>query len=286
MESKTNYTVVGIGVLVLAIGIVIAAIWLSLGFDHRKYDTYTVYVREAVSGLSDDSIVKYNGVKVGVVSKIELNQVDPQEVRILLKIEQGVPITTSTQATLITQGITGTTYLGLSASTPSLFPLQKTPGEPYPVIPYKPSFLNQLEKNLNNLSIGLKQVFNKKNARYLKDSLKNLETVTDALAENKKAIDQSLKDLPEILSGLKISVRKFNAMAVDLSQAGKNVTTTMRTSRDAVDKLSQQALPPFTLFMQKLDAIAANIERLSVQLRQNPAVIIRGNAPPQSGPGE
>ena len=145
MESKVNYTYVGFMVIILVIGLLAATIWLSTGFDSKNYNLFTVYVTEAISGLNDDSVVKYNGVKVGFVNKIELNEYDPQQVKIQLKIVEGTPITSTTHATLINQGITGTVYLGLSASSPSLFPLQKTPGEKYPVIPYKPSFLSQLE---------------------------------------------------------------------------------------------------------------------------------------------
>ena len=79
--------------LVLAGCLLAGGLWLSVGFDRKAYDLYTVYVPEPVSGLGDDSIVKYNGVKVGVVSKIELNQFDPQQVRLELKIEEGTHIT-------------------------------------------------------------------------------------------------------------------------------------------------------------------------------------------------
>ncbi len=286
MESKTNYTLVGLVVLILVAGLLSAGLWLSVGFDRKKYDIYTVYVREAVSGLSDDSIVKYNGVRVGVVNKIELNQFDPQQVKIQLKIEEGTPITTSTRATLISQGITGTTYLGLSATSPSLFPLQKTPGEPYPVIPYTPSFFSQLEKNLNDVSVGIKRVFDKDNAQSLKKALANLQKVTDVVAENKQSLDQSLKDIPLLLKSLKIGVNKFNTMADSMSSAGQSVSSTMQAGKNTIDKLSQQTIPPVVLLIQRLDSIAANLEKVSAQMRQNPAVVIRGSAPPKSGPGE
>ncbi len=286
MESKTNYTLVGLIVLILVAGLLSAGLWLSVGFDRKKYDIYTVYVREAVSGLSDDSIVKYNGVRVGVVNKIELNQFDPQQVKIQLKIEEGTPITTSTRATLISQGITGTTYLGLSATSPSLFPLQKTPGEPYPVIPYTPSFFSQLEKNLNDVSVGIKRVFDKDNAQSLKKGLANLQKVTDVVAANKQNLDQSLKDIPLLLKSLKIGVNKFNTMADSMSSAGQSVYSTMQAGKNTIDKLSQQTIPPVVLLIQRLDSIAANLEKVSAQMRQNPAVVIRGSAPPKSGPGE
>ncbi len=286
MDSKTNYTLVGLVVLILVAGLFSAGLWLSVGFDSKKYDLYTVYVPEPVSGLSDDSVVKYNGVKVGVVNKIELNQFDPQQVKIQLKIEEGTPITSSTHATLISQGITGTTYLGLSATSPSLFPLQKTPGEPYPVIPYTPSFLSQLEKNLHDVSVGIKRIFDKENALSLKIALKNLQTVTDVIANNHQNLDQSLKDLPKLLRGLKGTVKKFNSMAEDMSSAGQHVSVTMQAGKNTIDKLSQQTLPPIVLLMQRLDLIAANLEKVSSQMRQNPAVVIRGNSPARSGPGE
>lgn len=286
MESKTNYTIVGLTVLILVAGLISATIWLSTGFDTKEYDIYTVYVDEAVSGLSDDSVVKYNGVKVGVVNSIEINQFDPQQVKIQIKVEQGTPVTISTHATLINQGITGTVYLGLAASSPSPFPIQKTPGEPYPVIPYHPSFLSQLEKNVNDVSVGIKRIFNKKNALALNKTLTNLQAITDAIAINNENLHKSLQKLPELISDLKVSVNKFGAMAGHISTAGKQVTVTMKAGKNTIDKISQQALPPMVIFLQRLDQIGTNIAQVSEQMRQNPAVIIRGNTPPKSGPGE
>ena len=286
MEAKTNYTFVGIAVLILVVGLLCGTIWLSTGFDTKSYDLYTVYVDEAVSGLSEDSIVKFNGVKVGMVSKIELNQYDPQEVKLQLKIVQGTPITINTHASLINQGITGAIYLGLSASSPSLLPLEKTPGESYPVIPYKPSFFNQLEQTIDEVSVGIKHIFDKKNTKAIKQTLANLEIISEAFAKNKNNINETLKELPLLMERLKSGVGKFTEMSKDMSVAGKQVTTTMRSGKVTIDKISQQTLPPMVLLLQRLDTIAANLEQVSAQMRQNPAVIIRGTAPPQAGPGE
>lgn len=286
MESKTNYTLVGLTVLILTTGLLSVALWLSIGFDRKKYELYTVYMHEAASGLSEDSVVKYNGVKVGIVNNIELNQFDPQEVKIQLKIEEGTPITTSTHATLINQGITGATYLGLSASSPTLFPLQKLPGEPYPVIPYTPSFFSQLEKNINEMSVGLKRILDKDNAEALKKSLSNLQKFTDMIAHNDTQVNEVLQKLPGMIDELKTGIHKFNTLAIDMSSASKHVSATMEAGKNSIDKLSQQAIPPVVLLLQRLDLIAANLEVVSQAVRQNPAVIIRGSTPPKSGPGE
>lgn len=290
METKTNYTVVGIAVLVLMVGLLSAMLWLSVGFNQKKYSIYAVYMHEAASGLSQDAPVKYNGVQVGYVRQIKLNQNDPRQVEILLDIEQGTPITTSTSATLNSQGITGVTYIGLSASTPDLTPLKKMQDEPYPVIPTKPSVFNQLDailkkvsEDVSHVSEEAKLILNEENARNVKGILANFNKFSAVLAHNEKNINVLMTNLsktshnfPQMLAELREGITKFNAMTETLSISGKNT----------LDKLSQEALPPAILLLRKLNAISANLERVSDEMRQNPAVIIRGNKPPKPGPGE
>ena len=286
MESKTNYFIVGLTVLALAAGLLIAGLWLSVGFEKKKYNTYTVYMREAISGLTQESQVKYNGVKVGFITLIQLNDLDPQEVKLQIQVEEGTPITTSTKATLVAQGITGTMYLGLSASSSTFIPLQKTPGEPYPVIPYKPSFLSELEKNVTDVTADIKRVFDKENARHIKKSLENIQKISSVIEQNNDNLNKSLQDLPLLIKELKNSVRQFTSMSRDISAAGIQLSDTMRAGRNSIDKISQQAIPPAVLLLRRLDLIAANLEKVSADMRQNPAVMIRGSAAPKPGPGE
>ncbi|MDF1757383.1 MAG: MlaD family protein [Legionellaceae bacterium] len=286
MESKTNYTVVGLTTVVLMAGLLTASLWLSVGFDQKKYNTYIVYMCETVSGLNEDSQVKFNGVKVGAISGIEINKKDPQQVKLFLKIEAGTPITTSTQAALISQGITGTNYLGLTAKTPITTPLKAMPGEKYPVITYKPSFFNQLEKTVEEISVSMKGLINKKNTDNLSKAIENLTKITNTFAKNSQALDKTLKDMPKIMREVKDSVKKFSDMSEDVSDASDKLSTTMDAGRNVIDKISQQAIPPTVILLRRLDVIAANLEQVSIQLRDNPAVILRGSAPQKPGPGE
>lgn len=265
MESKVNYTLVGLAVLILTAGLLFFSLWLSVGFDQKKYNTYLVYIPEVISGLSDSSLVKYNGVTVGYISRIELNKVNPQEVKLTLQIEEGTPVTTSTQATLIAQGITGATFLGLSATSSTFTPLPPSNGSPYPIIPYQPSFMHRLEKNIDSLSESFQRILSDENA---------------------KNITKSLRDLPALLKAVNNSTQTFNIMAQSMSTAGTQVTHTMNAAKAGMDKITQQTLPPLDMLLNRLDAIAANLEKTSTDIRQNPAIIIRGTAPPHPGPGE
>lgn len=293
MESKTNYTIVGVTVLALAAGLLSTALWLSVGFNQKIYSTYIVYLHEAAAGLSEDSPVKFNGVQVGTVKAIKLNKNDPRQVEIWLNIQEGTPVTNSTYATLISQGITGVTYVGLSASSSDLTPLKQMPGEPFPVIPAKPSLFNQLDtvlkevsENINKVTNQASMVFNEENSENFKKTLANLEEVSSVMAKNSENINlfmanttEMSKDFPEILKQLKIGVSR-------LSEAGNSISVTMGSGKTAIDKLSQQTIPPATQLLQRLNTIAANLEKVSNEMRQNPSVVIRGTTPPKPGPGE
>ncbi len=286
MEAKTNYTIVGLTTLILFAGLLTASLWLSVGFDQKKYHTYVVYMAEAVSGLNEDSLVKFNGVKVGSISNIEIDKKDPQKVKIYLKIQAGTPITIDTKAALISQGITGTNYLGLTSTSASIIPLMPTPGEKYPVITYKPSFFNQLEQTVEELSVSIKQLVNQKNTDNLSRSIENLTKISDAFAKNDKAIAETLKDFPKLMQEVRVSIKTFTEMSSDVSRASDSIKTTMQAGRNTIDKISQQAIPPTVSLLKRLDIIATNLEKVSIELRNNPAVIIRGNAPQKPGPGE
>ena len=39
LEAKTNYTIVGLVVIILTCALLASALWLSVGFDQKKYKT-------------------------------------------------------------------------------------------------------------------------------------------------------------------------------------------------------------------------------------------------------
>ena len=285
MESKTNYTIVGISVVVLLFGLIAASLWLSEGFDHKFYHKYMVYMREAVTGLSEGSLVKYNGVKVGKVDSISLDK-NPSVVQVVLDIQDGTPITVATEAYLIPQGITGTTYLGLSVTSADPTPLKAEPGGLYPVIPYKPSLLYQVEMTITEFSKSMKTFMSKENSDNFKKILDNLNRVSGVLATNDQSLQDTIEKMPKLLDEMRSSIGQFSAMSQDMSLAGKQLHATMITGKDTLDIISQQAMPPAISLVHRLDIIAGNIEHLSAELRRNPAMLIRGATPPKKGPGE
>src|SRR5437016_2583610 len=100
METKVNYTLAGAFILLLLAFIVLGIIWLSAGFNYKKYVYYKVYMQESISGLSKEGPVEFNGVNVGTVSEMIISHKNPQLVILLLKVERDTPVTMGTKAKL------------------------------------------------------------------------------------------------------------------------------------------------------------------------------------------
>lgn len=279
MESSAHYRTVGLIVILLLAGLVTTGLWLSVGFSRAGYTYYAIYMTEPVSGLTKDSLVKYNGVKVGVIKSIELNKFKPQIVRLVIAVENTTPITPYTYATIISQGITGGTYLGLASDNKNLKSLRKVAGEPYLVISTKPSFYHELETTVKKLSEGFTDLFNPTNIQNLNQTIASLRKLSDTLGSNNQNIDKSLKELPNVIN-------KFSKMTETMASASKKVEETMQSGKESFDKINRQAIPPTVLFLRRLDAIGSNIEQLTEQLKQNPSIMLRGTTPPPKGPGE
>ncbi len=178
MEGRVNYTTVGIFVVVLTAFLFAFIIWLSVVGHGKSYRTYLVYVHEDVTGLSAESPVRFNGVKVGYVDALRLDDSNPKLVKLILRIEPDVRITTSTYAMLHAQGVTGVVYVNLKADPENPTPLAAAPGQPYPIIPTRPSLLMQLStvlpeitKDIQNLSASIGQVLEKENKQSIKEWL-------------------------------------------------------------------------------------------------------------------
>jgi phospholipid/cholesterol/gamma-HCH transport system substrate-binding protein len=258
MDTKVNYTLVGAFVIVLVAAIVLVTIWLSSGLSVVSYTTYVMYSQESVSGLSVDATVEYNGVKVGAVKDIELNADDPHLVTVLMKIQSSTPITRGTVATLTSRGITGVAFIALKDIGNDQTRLVALPGEDYPVITTAPSLfmrvdlaLKKFSKNFETIADSIHNLLDKDNLRSIKQTLEHLDKVTETLANNSQKINLLLTN-----------------------------------STLASEQLSNQTLPATYNLLSNLNDVTRTLNEVTMQLKQNPSILIRGSADAPLGPGE
>lgn len=307
MGSRAHFTVIGLFVVLLAAAGLGIFYWLSVHKHDETYKTYLLFVHEDVSGLSVQSSVRFNGVRVGYVDQIILDPTNPQLVRIILNIAEGTPITTATVATLNSQGITGVVYVGLKATQINAPPLLPKPGEKYPVIPARPSLLVQLSEVLPQITQKIQVVgdsiaalLNQQNRAAVADTLQHISKFTEMLADNSHKLDETIAALnatmkntaqasdkfPQAMKQFQETLQSIKAATNSINQAAGTFSYAMKSGKVAINNFSSQVVPSTQELLQRLNRMTQHLEVLSQELQQNPSVIIRGKAPMPPGPGE
>ena len=320
MEPKVNYTLVGLFIALLGVALIAGVLWLSRTDYRGVYDRYYTYMDESVTGLSNDSSVKYRGVDVGRVKEFILNPDNPEQVRISLDLVRGTPIKEDTVAVLETQGLTGITTVNLTGGNRASPVLKAKPGETIPVIKSQPSFYAQLSRslsrlasneqlpallvNLNNLTQDARGLLDAQSRADFKRTLADLAQITkviagrrleladsivktDAALDRFAAVGKKLDErLPELLNETTSSVRALRDMSNEIARAGGAFGSTIEGSRADIAQFTGQTLPESALLIGEVRQLTATLQRLAGELEREPSALVFGRARPVRGPGE
>lgn len=307
MDNRVNYTVVGAFVVGLTAALITIFAWLAAEHNGKQLRTYVTYFNESVSGLSKEAPVKYNGVEVGFVQRISLNPRKPRQVKVVLRIENKVPITKSTTATMITQGLTGIRFINLTPGKKHEVLLHAKSGKRYPVIQTKPSLIMRLDTVMTHLiddvdevTHSLHTLLNQHNTHALQRSLANIATVTTTLANNSGNLNASLnsfaemshnmekfsKHLPQISNDLHTSAQAITSMSSEIKKAGNQAVKTLSDTRMTVEQASNQMMPEAYQALNNINNTAQSLESLLKSIEANPSILVRGQKTVSGGPGE
>ena len=231
MQSKVNYALVGLFVIILFAALSGAVFWLTLGGESKIYDRYRVYFRESVAGLNAKAAVRYRGVQVGQVEFIRLDPGNPDQVDVVLDIERGTPIRRDTIATLSKQGLTGVAAVELSGGGVQSPPLEKEAGQDLPVIQAGPSLVARLDDafnniltNVNSLTSRLERLLGDDNQTAITQTLQHMSALTGAVADRAGSLRQTLANVETFtgtLAGRAERIGKaLDQLAVALEGAG------------------------------------------------------------------
>ncbi len=324
MESKLNYTVVGLFVVLLLAGLVMAILWLSGHNTKQQYQLYRVFMTESVSGLSTDSSVKYLGVDVGTVAHIGLNSENSQQVELLLKIDQNVPIKTDTVATLKFFGITGLAFIELMG-TDNYSPLLSADLDNIPIIASSPSTIVRAEEALSTIANKTTKVLDRLDQLMNDDNLQNISTLLDEsiiLVKDLRALQQHFvafleqgieagNSVEQAIGKVGLAAESIDNMADDFSKNGKvmeqQLTVTMQqitAASQSVDSLAtnikqeyagigikvgddvEQSLRAFRQLLNQLDMLVGDMQRTIKTIEDSPSDLLFKTSQPKLGPGE
>ena len=292
MESKINYTLVGLFVVLLLAGMITFAYWLGKYGGKQEYTYYHVYMSESVAGLSTDSSVKYRGVEIGTVEHIGLNPKNSEEVELLLKIKHKTPIKVDTTATLKSFGLTGLTYVELEGGNRDA-PLLAATDDGITAIPARPSTFARINESMSQLAEKSALALDKFD-RLLSEE--NLQNVTAILSETRmlaKDIRGQLQGFQNVVDNgvvmekrmtetfgkveaASVSVKKMaDSLEKNYADVGRNISWDVR-----------QSLESFNQLLYELDILAGDLQRTIQAIEASPSDMLFKHTQPRPGPGE
>jgi phospholipid/cholesterol/gamma-HCH transport system substrate-binding protein len=289
METKANYVAVGAFVLALVLGLVIALLWLTGAQYAQEYAYYQTYFSGSVSGLGTGTSVRYNGIEVGRVSKLNFDPNDPRRVQVVMQIDPTLKIHSDSVAYIASQGLTGGSYVeidGGSKNTPVLEP--RVWGE-YPTIRSKPSTLQLLEQSgsalvvkLNRIGDRLNDLLSDKNRKAIADILANLRTTTGVLSARSKDIDTTLHNFSTASQKLDTDLADLHVTLGHADQTIGSIGTAATSAANGITRLTEHvdaSVSSAQIGQLSSDTrnLINNLNRLSNQLQNQPTLLLFGD---------
>lgn len=292
MESRINYTIVGIFVVLLLAGLISFVYWLGKYGYKQEHDYYYVYMEESVSGLSSEASVKYRGVDVGIVEKMRLNPKNSEEVELLLKLKHGTQVKVDTRATLKSFGITGLAFVELTGGRKDA-PLLKSDDGKIPVIPAVPSTFARFDESLTVVTEKLARALDKID---LLLSEQNLHNFADIIAETKvmtKEIRGQLQGFQRLVDSSMVMEKGISEAFVKVESAALSVEKMAGSLEHGyadpdrnLANLARQNLESFHQLLSELDILVGDLQRTTREIEASPGDLIFKRSRLQPGPGE
>ena len=279
-------------------------ICVFLGYVLKRYlseqfDNYYTIFDTDVNGLFVDAKVKLNGISVGSVTSITINEKDLNQVVVAFKVQRGTPIKVGTRAGMTAgMNLTGEKQVILSGGN------YDEPNVPEGgLVPAATSMFDQITGKVGDLFgkvtpivDGLNRLLSEENAETLSRSLKNFEKTT----ENLSKLTEDLRKPLSTMSKSATSMQKILAEIEEAKLAAKADAsiTTLKEKLDAIDTKGlndnlMQTAESMNKLTQRVDAmvyknedqvgnaveelntILENLEEFTQKIKNNPSVLIR-----------
>ena len=188
MEREASYLTVGAFVLLVLALAAWFVIWYTDVQEQRNYRRFEIYFEGSVAGLSKGGPVRYLGVDVGRVVRMDIDPRAADRVEVIVDIDATAPISDETLASLSLQGVTGLLYIDLERDRGDKPVMPRVPSRQYPVIRTVKSNFDILLSSLPDLigrGSGLAQrmsrLFNDENVAAASATLDNLNRASAEL---------------------------------------------------------------------------------------------------------
>ena len=277
METRANYVIVGSFMILLLISALFFVLWISR-FDFGSQGSYyDILFEGSVSGLRDNEDIRYHGIPIGKIKKIDIDPVNVNRVRVRVKIKETQLVHKDVIASIEAQGLTGYSYIQIQGGSPQSPLLKPTDQEPYPIIPSQPSRLDMLFSNaphifnsVQNVTKKLNHLLNDENCQDVQKILKNISTLTTQLTTGQDSLESLISVAKKTLTQADQSMVNLNQYVAeslhDVTNITKDIQSVLQQSQGGINN----ALNELPRTLKKIRSAADKLQKLTTTIEQNP----------------
>ncbi len=314
METKAHHVLIGAFTLAVAVLALLFALWAAKTVSDRSWDNYEIVFTEAVTGLSRGGVVQYNGIAVGEVRELSLDQDDPSKVLARVRVAAGTPVKTDTVAKLAFVGLTGVVQIQLSGGSPdSPLLAEAHEGRGLPRITAQESAFAKLlassediTTTASDLLLRLNRMLDEETLANVAKTMAHLEQVSGTLAAERGEIAQLVRDarrsatrLERLLAstegtmgGLDRSVaaidanlpsilEKLDRTLTEFEGLSRNTNALVAENRGAMQQFSQTGLTQVGPTLAELRSLLRQLNRATAKIEDSPSNAILGGPAPE-----
>ena len=289
METKANYFLVAVFTLVVALLAAGFFYWIGRYGDRRDTTMLEIRVPGSVTGLITRSPVFFNGLKVGAVSRLFIDQSNPEAVIVQTEIDSTTPITRSTVATLAFELLAGAARIELTggkASEPKLLE-EAAKEDTVARLDVDPTSLKTLVQTAQDWiervdrATDVTEKYIAENREPLLESVRQAKAFTDSLAGSTATIDEygrRAQKLEAMMHDARDVISRVNSASVrideTLEKADKQLSddkdSTVSEIRAKLQAYQQQARE----LNERLVAVTGNLNNLTGEKLRNAQNVI------------
>ncbi len=315
MENKAHYALIGTFVLIALVAVIAFVAWLSNAQFDQQYDEYEVSFQGGVQGMSQGTEVRFNGLKVGDVTRLRIDPNDTNAVLVDIQVEADTPIDTKSIGRMEPLGLTGLNYIQIVPGGEGFPLIKELPGRgPYRLVGEASridvllggggSVIEEAQSALARVNT----VMSEDGIADFHDILSNVNRITSNFKDfdvdpelvNKTliAIEQAAKDVSIAALAVDVAAKDFDALVQNdvksalaraelsmgeldkalgsIGSAADGTSDLITDGRDAINRLSNSGLTDMEETIDGIRRVVESLARVADSLEQNPTAFIAG----------
>lgn len=254
MEPRAHHFLIGMFTIITAAAALVFALWLG---KTREWAWYEVAFDHTVGGLSEGNPVLYNGVDVGDVVSLRLVRGNLGEVRVLVRVDETIPMHEDTRASLVLANITGSMsieFSGGSQNSPLLIGSRENPS----IIDAQRSALSGLLDNSQMLMNKADQLLRNANQLFSTDNIEQVSAILSNTREASEALVRKSAALDELFTNLNQASANASQAAAQIAEVSGTANALLRNEGRSALRSMDRALGNFDAVMQRLDTLTSD----------------------------